>query len=92
MGAGKTGYNRTPILQVSSLFGVLEAVKAGIGLAAIPDYVAAGNPELVRILCDFEGPAFKTFYVYPAELKGSKRVNLFRDFLLKKIKAESATL
>ncbi len=92
MDAGATGYKRTPIIQVSSLFGVLEAVKAGLGLAAIPDYVAAGNPELVRILADIEGPAFKTFYVYPSELKGSKRVNLFRDFLIKEIQAESATL
>ncbi|MCK5576221.1 MAG: LysR family transcriptional regulator [Sphingomonadales bacterium] len=84
--------HRKPYLSVSSLFGVLEALKAGMGLAAIPDYLAASCPELVRVLADVEGPAFQAYFVYPSELKGSKRVGVFRDFLLAKVAEEADAL
>ena len=36
--------------------------------------------------CDhLEGPSFTAYFVYPEELKTSKRVGVFRDFLLEKV-------
>lgn len=84
--AGFTGFRRQPVLQVNNMFGVLQAVKAGIGLAAIPDYLAAAHPDLVRVLAELESPAFHTYFVYPGELKGSRRVGVFRDYLVNQIK------
>ena len=37
---------------------------------------------LVRLLPEEQVPSFATYFVYPAELKNSARVHVFRDFLL----------
>ena len=63
-------------------YAVMQAIEAGIGLAAIPDYLALHNDNLVRILPMCEGPLFEAYFVYPRELRGSKRVALFRDFMV----------
>ena len=44
-----------------------------------------GHGDLIRILTDQEGPEFSAYFVYPGELKGSRRVGVFRDFLLRAI-------
>jgi len=36
------------------------------------------------VLKDAELPAFETYFVYPEESRDSKRVNVFRDFLVAK--------
>lgn len=87
---GHTGQDRTPTLAINSLFGMLEAVKSGQGLAALPDYLAARNEDLVQVLGRLEGPSFKAHFVYPKELRRSKRVNAFRDFLIKKVKEDAS--
>jgi len=83
LSAGSTGYARKAILEVNSLVGVLRAVRSGLGIAALPSYLASSAPGLVRILADVEAPMFQAYLTYPSELKGSKRISVFRDFLLK---------
>ena len=90
MEAGRAGYDRKPVLEVNSLFGVLQAVKSGFGLAAIPDYLAKSAPELVQILPEINGPAFETYIAYPSEMKRSKRVRAFTDFLLNEMHESSS--
>jgi DNA-binding transcriptional LysR family regulator len=40
---------------------------------------------LVRILADLKAPKVDVFFVYPEELRNSKRVAVFRDFLLARL-------
>ena len=75
---------RAALLKVNSIYGMLQAARAGLGIAMLPDYATRGEPELARILDDVELPEFETFFVYPPTLKNSKRVGVFRDFLVKK--------
>jgi DNA-binding transcriptional LysR family regulator len=81
----ENGSPRPVTLQVNSVLGLLQAVTKGVGLAVLPDYAARDNPGLVTVL---EGqddlPNFETFFVYPEEMKASKRVIVFRDFLVGK--------
>lgn len=86
---GHTGKTRRPVLQVNNTYGVLKAIEAGIGLAAIPDYLTVGNRHIVRVLPGIDRPAFETYFVYPSELKGSRRVALFRDFLIDQVRRET---
>ncbi len=44
--------------------------------------------DLVRVLPDLAGPEVEAYFVYPEELRSSKRIAVFRDFLLRKV-AES---
>ena len=47
--------------------------------------VIAENPDLVQILPELKGPKVDVFFVYPEELRNSKRVAVFRDFLLARL-------
>lgn len=73
---------RPAVIEVNTIYGVMKAVQAGMGIAALPDYVARENPLLERVLPDMDGPDFEVFFVYPSELRGSRRITAFRDFLI----------
>lgn len=70
-------------VRINNVTGILQATEAGIGLAAVPDYVAAERPHLVRVLPDIPGPTFEVHLVYADALRQSKRVAAFRDFLVR---------
>ncbi len=69
-------------LRLNSISGMRQAVRAGVGIAMLPDYAADGESQLVRVMPDLELPEFDTYFVYPPALKNSKRVGVFRDFLV----------
>ena len=76
---------RKATLNVNNVFGMLRAAESGLGLASLPDYLGAASGRLQRVLPELEGPTFTAYFVYPEELKTSKRVAVFRDFLLEKV-------
>jgi DNA-binding transcriptional LysR family regulator len=75
---------RIPALRVNSAYGLRRAVQAGAGIAILSDYLVAPDMNLVQIELDVETPEFDTYFVYPEELKDTKRVTVFRDFLVSK--------
>lgn len=79
------GHRRKPILRVNNLYGIYRAVRSGLGIASLPDYMIPEDSSLVRILPELSGPTIEAYFVYPEELRQSKRVNVFRDFLLRKV-------
>ena len=60
---------------------MLRAIAAGVGIADIPDYMAATIPGLVKVLTDQQGPSFDLYFIYPSDLRRSKRISTFRNFL-----------
>lgn len=74
-----------PVLTINNIYGVKQAVLAGVGIAALPEYMARADLGLVHILPEVKGPRFQTYLVYPMELKGSQRVLALRDFLLEEV-------
>jgi hypothetical protein len=50
--------------------------------------MGADAPELVKVLPEVAGPTIEAYFVYPEELRSSKRIAVFRDFLIRKV-AES---
>jgi DNA-binding transcriptional LysR family regulator len=76
---------RVAALQINSVLGLKEAVRRGLGLGFRPDYVARDDPRIVAVLDGEESlPEFETYFVYPEEMKASKRIEVFRDFLVAK--------
>ncbi|GLK53826.1 MAG: LysR family transcriptional regulator [Maricaulis sp.] len=73
---------RPAVVEVNTIYGVMKTVEAGMGIAALPDYVARENPRLERVLPELVGPDFEVYFVYPSELRGSRRIVAFRDFLI----------
>jgi len=83
--AKRAGVTRKPVLEMNSIFGMLRAVKSGLGIAALPDYMVEETEGLVPILADVKAPKVDAYFVYPEELRNSKRVAVFRDFLLARL-------
>ncbi|MCS6762069.1 MAG: LysR family transcriptional regulator [Candidatus Devosia symbiotica] len=75
---------RRSSLKVNAIYGMMQACRAGIGIAMLPDYVTEKEDGLVQVLAETGLPAYETFFVYPPTLKNSKRVGVFRDFLVAK--------
>ena len=81
----RPGNPRRALLEVNSVQAVLLAIRSGLGIGAVPDWAMAENPDLVRVLTDLKGPKVDVYFVYPEELRNSKRVAVFRDFLLARL-------
>ncbi|MBI1251221.1 MAG: LysR family transcriptional regulator [Alphaproteobacteria bacterium] len=73
---------RTPTLEINNVYGMLRAVESGFGIASLPDYMARGSKGVVKVLPDLAGPDFEVFFIYPSDLKRSKRIAAFRQFLI----------
>jgi len=79
--------NREPrpaVLRVNSVVAIKYAVRAGIGIGMIPDYMSENDTDLVPVLPDMEAPKLPILFAYPEELRNSKKVQLLRDFLVSK--------
>ncbi|HLB78968.1 MAG TPA: LysR family transcriptional regulator [Dongiaceae bacterium] len=76
---------RRPALTVNNVYAIMRATQSGIGLSALPEFMIAGTTNLVRVLPELEGPRIDAYFVYPEELRKSKRIQVFRDFLLRKV-------
>ena len=84
----KNGEARRPALKVSNIYGIFRAVQSGVGIAALPDYMSREAGNLVEVLPELRGPSIEAFFVYPEELRNSKRIIVLRDFLLDQIKSD----
>ncbi len=78
-------YNIPSLLTVNNYFGVLQAVLNGLGIGVLPDYILADFPEIERVLPPSESREIPVFLAYPEELRHSKRIGAFRDFVTEEI-------
>ena len=81
----KEGKKRKSVMKVNSVYGLLLAVQSGVGLAALPDYIAHNIPNLTKILPEETGKPTETHFVYPASLKNNARLMSFRNFIFSKV-------
>ena len=63
----------------------MACIRAGIGVGTVPDYLVQDQTGLVSILPEVKKPTIDMYFVYPEELRNSKRVSVFRDFLVNSI-------
>ena len=71
-------------MRINSVVAIKYAIRAGLGIGMIPDYMTEGENDLVPVLPDSEQPTLPILFVFPEELKTSKKVQLLRDFLISK--------
>lgn len=79
---GRVGSSRTPVFKANSVIALKYAVRAGIGIGMIPDYMTVEETELVSVLEEAAQPTLPILFVYPEELKASKKVQVLREFLV----------
>jgi DNA-binding transcriptional LysR family regulator len=56
-----------------------------LGIGVLPDYLTDDFPSLVRVLPEVQSAEVPVFLAYPEELRHSKRVAAFRDFVTEEI-------
>ncbi len=78
---------RIPAFRANSVVAMKYAIQAGIGLGLIPDYLTEEETDLVPVLTDVKLPTMPIIFVYPEELKTSKKVQVLRDFLVSKARS-----
>ena len=78
-------YDVRSTLTVNNYFGVLQATRSGLGIGVLPDYVVEDFPDIQRVLPDVESKEVPVFLAYPEELRQSRRISAFRDFVTEEI-------
>ena len=75
-------------LFISNMYGVMRAIGGGAGIGALPEYMKISNNNLVPILPTVDTPKTIIYFTYPPELKGSKKIEALRDFLVREVNKE----
>jgi DNA-binding transcriptional LysR family regulator len=81
----RPGSPRRAVLEVNNVASMVTTIKSGLGIGSLPDWMGSELDGLVRVLPDARRPKVDCFFVYPEELRNSKRVAVFRDFLLARL-------
>ena len=81
----RAGSPRRALLEVNSMQAMAMAIRSGLGIGVLPGWMTAELEGLTRLLPDLKAPKVDMFFVYPEELRNSKRVAVFRDFLLARL-------
>ncbi|MEM8822471.1 MAG: LysR family transcriptional regulator [Pseudomonadota bacterium] len=74
-------------LTVNNYFGVLQGVLSNLGIGVLPDYLQQDFPQLVRVLPAIQSSEVPVFLAFPEELRGSRRIEAFRDFVVEEVVA-----
>lgn len=83
--AGREGKSpRVPAFTANSVLAMKYAIRSGLGVGLIPDYLTDEGADLVPVLREVELPNMQIYFCYPEELKTAKKVQVFRDFLVTK--------
>ncbi|MEM1101235.1 MAG: LysR family transcriptional regulator [Pseudomonadota bacterium] len=69
------------LLTVNNYFGVLQGVIHNLGIGVLPDYLALDTDGLVPVLPEVDSAEVPVFLAYPEELRQSRRIAAFRDFV-----------
>ena len=85
-------YDVPSLFTVNNYFGVLQGVLNNLGIGILPDYVTEDFPDLVRVMPEVESAEVPVFLAYPEELRQSKRISIFRDFVQDEIIAHRRKL
>ncbi|SDF42462.1 DNA-binding transcriptional regulator, LysR family [Limimonas halophila] len=84
--AGRSDGNlRRPCMTVNNIYGIMQAIEDGVGIGSLPEYMVQGSSDFVQVLPELEGPQLDAYFVYPEEMRNSKRIQVFRDFLLRQV-------
>ncbi|MCP5322941.1 MAG: LysR family transcriptional regulator [Candidatus Paracaedibacteraceae bacterium] len=85
LGLTEDSPKRVPYLSVNSNLTIATAVTNHVGIAVMDEYIAEKHPNLRRILTAEKLPDLTYYLEYPEELRRSKKIAAFRDFIMENI-------
>jgi len=69
-----------PHISVNSFLGVYQMIKNNVGIGVLPSYTT--DKDLQTILGSMPCPLVSIFFLYPTELRSSKKAKVFQNFLV----------
>ncbi len=72
-------------LRTDDLIAYLAAIRSGIGIGFVADYLTRGNSELVPLLPMLKLPSLPLWLVVHREIRGNRRIKAVFDFLAKNL-------
>jgi DNA-binding transcriptional LysR family regulator len=81
----RPGSPRKAVLEVNNLGSMAQTIRAGLGIGSLPRWMSGELEGLTILLPEVQRPKVDCYFVYPEELRHSKRVAVFRDFLLARL-------
>ena len=83
--AGVNPESNNNILLMNSMYAIHKAVETHVGIAVLPDFIIREMDDVEILLPSEQRPAVDMYFAYAEERRNSKRINTFRDFLLKTV-------
>ncbi len=77
---------RKPIFSINNLHGIYRAIRSGLGIGSLPEFMEGLPGELINILPNIDGPKYDIFVVYPEEYKNIAKVQAFKKFIVETTK------
>ncbi len=77
-------YKIKPIVKIANINALQRAASAGIGIVLLPDYLVSDDDNLIQIVFNEKLPEIDTYLTYADERKNSKRIAVFREFIIEK--------
>ena len=77
----KPGVLRAPYLSINNAYGMLQAVKGGIGIAILADFIASDHDDLIELFTDIQTPTMTMYFTYPSSLDGLGRIRALYEFM-----------
>ncbi len=75
---------RRPVMCINNLHGMYRAVRMGMGIAALPEFMEGLPGGLQKVLPEERSPEYDVYVVYPEEYRNTAKVQAFKDFLVEK--------
>jgi DNA-binding transcriptional LysR family regulator len=86
----KPGTLRVPFLSINNAYGMLQAVKGGIGIAILADFLADDHDDIIELFADVQTPTMTMYFTYPSALDGLGRIRALYEFTKKELGARKA--
>lgn len=85
----KPGHLRTPFINVNTPLGRIQLASLNLGIAAISkEHPGLQDYDFTEVLPDLLGKKIDSYYIYPVQLKNSKRIQVLGDYLEEQFKKE----
>ncbi len=82
--------NNPNVILINSMHARYTAVKNGIGISPLPNYIINQEDDFEILYPEVKIPNVDMYFVYPQERKNSRRIRVFKEFLFDNIKVSSS--
>lgn len=73
------------VLETNNVTAMAELARAGCGIALLPIFMASAESQLVQIMPNLSIAPVELYFVYPEVRRHSRRIEIFRDYLVQNL-------